>query len=543
MTHWNIRLLAAITGLCGLIAQVAWSRSFTQVFGASAQAAAIVLAASLAGLAVGALSLGRMADRVSRPDCLAAALVAFAGLAIAVSAMTIAPLDTLMHALADGDSWPSALRALARMLLVGLAVLPATTLLGGVPPSLIRVEFPISRDAAARISQIYGLETLGAAVGGLAAGFWLIEAFGLMGTLWLAAAVSGAAGILAWVIFRRKQPRPIDRPAKRSARAAWPSHVPGGTRLLFAVGLAGFAGLGMEVIWTRLLLLIVGGDTYAYTIVVTSFLTGLGIGALLARLLTPRVARPLRWFVGLQIGVGYSSLALLAVFSELASGVGLGWLASLGEGWPAVLGGRWTLSFGLLLVPTTLLGVSFPVAASHFLRGLDGLGRRTGQLFAASAVGNVTGALAAGFLMIPWLGLQSTVVVLAAASLLAAAGAVAAQRLVHQPVRGRSHIRRGGRWQTALLVAGLMACALWPWLRPIGPLGIDETWRSMTSPIIARGQSRPWPCCVDEMTPTSASGRSMASLSGKAGEASMRSSGCWAICPSCCDPTARTVAF
>lgn len=454
-----------MAGTCGLIAQVAWSRLFTQLFGASAQAAAIVLAASLAGLAAGALLLGILADRVGRPARLAAGLVAIAGVAIAASAAALAPLGLLVHELVEGEALPSVFRAAARTLLVGVVVLPATILLGGVPPSLMRVDALGTREAGSRISLIYGLETLGAAVGGLAAGFLLIEAIGLRGTLWLAAAVCGAAGAVAWLFMRREPAGHVDKPVKTSTRAGRPTGVPGGTWLLCAAGLAGFAGLGMEVVWTRLLLLIVGGDTYAYTIVVTSFLSGLGIGALLARLLTPRVARPLGWFAGLQIAVGCSSLALLAVFSGLASGAGLRWLASLGEGWPAVLGGRLALCFGLLLVPTTLLGVSFPVAANHYLRGPDGLGRRTGQLFAASAAGNVAGALAVGLLLIPWLGLQSTVVALAVASLLAAACAVAAQRLVRHPVRGRSPVRRDVRWQAALLVGGLIACAAWPWLR------------------------------------------------------------------------------
>jgi len=473
-------LLAFLAGSSGLVFQVVWARQFAQVFGATVQASAVVLATFLGGLALGALFLGKLADRTRYPLRLAAWLVVLSSV---LAAGGISALSSLSHLLdrIPPDAWSFAGSiVLFRIVVASLFILPPTILLGGMAPAMVRAVATSPKLLRPSFSTLFAVETFGGSIGAMSAGFGLIAAFGLHATLWLTASVTiilGAA--IAWISRNaaslggeQVDEDPSDQEPRRTAM--------GDHWLLAGVGLAGFAVLGMEVSWTRLLLLLLGGDTYAYTIVVSSFLLGLAGGGLVARWVTVRLTQPLATYAWLQIAAAIASLFLLAVIRWLAGGIGQKWLATFEGDWGAVLGGRFALCFAMLLIPSTLAGLSFPIAASHFLRRRHHLGRRTGQLYAASAAGNVIGALATGFVLIATIGLQSSVVALAAITLLAAGCFVVSRSYsldsdASEIPSARPNPRKGAWVQAALIVVGLLACVTWRWSSPVVPLAIDGT--------------------------------------------------------------------
>ncbi len=465
--------LAFSAGACGLAIQVVWARRFTQFFGVSAQSIAVVLAMVLGGLALGAALFGRRADRSPSPLRLAGILMLLCGATAVIGIY----LPAVFFSLTDQIAGPAALsgttQSVVRMLLGLLVVLPPYVMLGGIVPALARVSITKPSQLRPRISLLYGVETLGGALGGLLTGFWLIYAFGLNGTLGLAVGCCLLAGALSAVLGKQEIGKPHAQASKTSQRRL--AGVGEDSLLLAAVVLASLAALGMEVVWTRLLLLIVGSDIHSYTIVVTSFLLGIAIGAAAGRFVTPRVANPLFGFGCLQIGVGVTSVLLLIVFRWLAAGAGQSWLASLAGGNVAVIGGRFVLCFLLLLIPTTLLGLSFPLMASHWLRRVQDASQRTGRLYAASAIGNVVGALTTGFLLIPWIGIQRGLIVLAGVSLAAALVALVPQfQGVSKRAARTLWMVRG---QAAVVLLGIAGLALGGWFWPANPLGMDESLR------------------------------------------------------------------
>ena len=466
--------LAVAMGCIGLVAQVAWARLFVQMFGATAQPTAVVLALFLAGLALGALRLGRYADRTNDPLQLSGCLVALSGVAIAIGTVIRTPATSLLDDLFGQVQYYSILRTSFHVVLAGLLVLPPSILWGGVAPALIRAAGSSRQAVRPQFSALFGFETLGGAIGALAAGFYLIAAYGIYGTLWLAAGVGMSAGTLGVLIARNASSSLQNDERSESFSVPFPSKSPHDFWVLVAIGFAGFASMGMEVAWTRLILLIVGGDTYSFTVVVTSFLLGHVLGALIANRISRRLIHPLSMYGWLQLATAGSALILLTVFYWLAGGVGQTQLASFEGHWATVLTGRFVLSGCLLLIPATLVGLGFPVVASHILCTNSQLGTRVGRLYAASAFGNVVGSLAVGFLLIPAIGLQLSIVALAASNLAAAACVVFP--VLHFCYPGKPQFVLS-QWspllQMALILAGLSVCSGWQLLRPIKPLGLD----------------------------------------------------------------------
>lgn len=501
MNNLSCYLLAFAAGGSGLVFQVVWTREFTQVFGASTQAASLVLAIFLTGLSLGAKFLGQLADRTDRPILLAVWFIVFSTAAAGVGIALILPASSLLDDLFAGtaSSLPS-IRVIYQAAFAALVVLPSTLLLGGIVPALTRALSLSCDDVRPGFSTLFAIETCGGACSALATGFFFIASLGLHGAMWAATAISITIAAVVACICRSPQPCNSAN-AKPTCSDASPVRTTIEDRwLLSAVGLAGFSVLGMELAWNRLLLVLLGGDTYAYTIVISSFLFGLMWGGLIARWLTVRLTKPLRVYVWLQIAVAGTSLAVLAIFSWLTGGVGQRWLASLDGDWGILLGGRFAICFGILLIPSTLAGLSFPVAASHFLQREHNLGRRTGQLYAASACGNVLGALATGFLLIGLLGLQWSVVSLAAINLTAAACVVLPGLSPWRSAEAGAFKPKSAWLTTALIVAGLALCGGWRWVWPVIPLGVTGSqsyamtfYREELAGIVAVLQNREFP--------------------------------------------------
>jgi spermidine synthase len=178
-----------------------------------------------------------------------------------------------------------------------------------------------------------------------------------------------------------------------------------------AYGVAGFCALAYQVIWTRILIFVLTTTVYAFATMLTAFLAGLALGSLAsARWLVPRMGNPLRWFGALQLLVGLAALGsvpLLANLGAIDAGISgqVGW-----GGFGGLTVTYLANNFVVLLLPTFLMGAMFPVVTAVVLRGQTLLGRRVGQIYAANTIGCVAGAWLAGFVLVPLLGTQTSLV-------------------------------------------------------------------------------------------------------------------------------------
>jgi len=422
-----ILLIFFLSGVSALIYQVAWVRQATLVFGVSVYAYSVVLAAFMGGVALGSYVMGPRADWVKAPLRVYALLqggIAVLG-AIAFWALTgLMPLyGVLAQSLPPGSPWITLVRALFSILVLA----PPTLLMGATLPVMARALARHAGRVGNDVGQLYAADTLGAAIGCAAAGLWLLRTIGTQETIYVAVGLNVLAALLSGVLARRAAPLPAtaassaaDRPTSTgrpaetmSGMQTWTPRV-----VLWAYTLSGFAALGYEVVWARILAIFTLDAIFSFSIMLTTFLTGLAVGGWLGVAWIRRHrAASLADFVILQVAIGLTALLTLYLFAALPA---LTLEDVLGAYSVAnVMYYEFLVGFATLFLPTVLLGMLFPIAVSLYTQEtVHRVGRQVGRLNAFNTAGAVIGALATGFVLIPLAGLQASGAILAILNLL-----------------------------------------------------------------------------------------------------------------------------
>ncbi len=422
------------SGAAGLIYAVVCSRMLTQVFGNTTHAIVAVLAAFMTGLALGSYFFGRVADRGKNNFLLYGLLetgVGIYGFAVPwlfqLARAIYFPLFRL------SDSYPFLFSLLLFFLSFALLFLP-TVLMGATLPVLSRF-FARSFDRLGRrIGDLYATNTIGAMAGCALAGYYLIPAFGMRKTVYIAATLNLAIAVVIIAIDRLRRKEPVEQflaPATAPQQAA-PSLSSPGWILLASFGLSGFTALVYGYSWSRVLTLVIGSSFYSFTAILSTFLAGLALGGFLyARVLGGREIRT-GVFAAVELGIGLTALATIPLFERLPL-IFLRLLQALGDSFPLFLFLQVLLSALVMFLPTFLLGMTFPLVVRLFTQSLDRVGGSVGACYAANTVGAILGTFAAGFIFIPWIGVQNSLIVAAAINLLVGSALTfAAPRLTGQ---------------------------------------------------------------------------------------------------------------
>ena len=438
-------LLFFLSGATGLVYELLWVRVLYQTFGSTIQSVTTVVAAYMGGLGLGAWLLGSRADRHTSPAVL------YGRLEIAIAAFgVLSPgILGLVHRAYVGaaSAWqlsggPS---VAARFGLAAVVLLVPTTLMGGTLPVLTRAFMGTDRaDLKRSLGHLYGLNTLGAVLGTALAGFWLIEYVGIRASLWGTAAVNLAIGVAA-----------LRLPAPGTGALTDPGRQPGVSRdpmdspslllrrvALVLLGFTAFAALLDEIAWTRVLVMIVGGSTYAFTLVLLVFLLGIGIGS---RLVARRGTVPSETAAaaaGAQALTAAGAGLLFLIFGLLPRYIiAVFQVQSLGAAERLLAMG---LAVGaVVLIPAIGMGMTFPlltdlVAPSHAAGGSE-----VGRAYGTNTAGSIVGAVLTGFVLVVTLGTDLTLrlgLLVNVVAALALAG-LAARGIAE----GRSEERRVGK--------------------------------------------------------------------------------------------------
>jgi len=454
-----IYFLFFCSGLSGLIYQVVWVRVFGNVFGNTVYSASLVIAVFMLGLGVGSWVVGTWADRryAARPESLLKTYgyfelaIGLMGLAISVLLPHLGRVSALVSSyLRDPGGWYvlSTASYLARGAIAIVLLAPITMLMGGTLTLLIR--HLVGRDLEVghwRIAVLYGVNTAGAALGCILTDFLLVPAAGLQGTQMFAVffnivAAAGAFG-LAGALASGATPAPARKKKKPSISAVTAQTVPlsppassglGWTSL--ALALSGFAAMGMEIVWFRHFTLLLGEFRAVFSLLLTVILIGIGAGSLAGGFLLRRIARPAQWLMVVQgffvastlLGLAVASLGNIkdAAFANPAYRAAVGHMVAAAPGVESDLARTlrelWFNARPILLevlIPALLMGLAFPLANAIIQRAERTVGRRAGILYLSNTVGAVCGSLAAGFLLLPVLGIQGSATILTTAAALA----------------------------------------------------------------------------------------------------------------------------
>jgi spermidine synthase len=436
-------MIFVLSGASGLIYQISWVRLLSFTFGVTIYAISIVVAAFMGGLALGSVLGGRLADRVRRPILVyAGAELLVAGLGL-LSPMALSWVQSAYVALSPRDAAEAALGIVAlRFALAAAVLLIPTTLMGATLPLMVKGSLSMGRNIGGRVSWLYASNTTGAILGTVGAGFFLIGTIGIADTIRTAAVFNLAAAVASVLLGAAARPvntadfarseeeaaRDVDASATAVGQVA-----PFARKLVIATfAVQGFASLAYEIIWTRILALILDGSTYAFSIVLATVLLGIALGSALVGPLMGRKLPWLRIYALLQAGVAALAFLGIVVFARVIGLVDrLRGVEALAQFLNWNYGNMATIALIAILPPMLLLGASFPIAARIVVSGARNAGRDLGVLYAGNTAGAILGAWAAGFLLIPAFGTQVSI------ELLAAINAVLAIALILVSGRGR----------------------------------------------------------------------------------------------------------
>jgi spermidine synthase len=447
------RLVLAIfilSGAAGLMYEVVWSRQLVLVFGNTTQAVSTILTGFFGGLAIGSFAGGRLADRVRSPLRLYGLIELVLVVIVLLTPLTFRLLHELYRGVFPSIEGQPVVLALIRFVLAVLALAPATVLMGATLPTLTR-QLSRDRHLSAAFGRLYAANTLGAIVGTLVAGLVLIELFGLTGTLVIAAACSGTAGVVALLLARDTDPMEPERDAPRhwSPKDAATAAGRRPTLALLLAFVSGLTSLGYQVLWTRLLSSGTGNSTYVFTLILGTFLIGITIGATVFAVLRSR----LRNVVGL-IAIAQLFVAVLAIEGLVLV---IGHPGNIDPGDVVQTMQSVVVPIVVVVLPATIvMGFTFPAASTLLGDDPARIAANAGRLLAANTAGSIAATFAIPFFVIPGVGSPNAVALLA---LINVATAIA---LVASP-SGRAALSSTGRIGTtvaALAVAVAIGAGL-----------------------------------------------------------------------------------
>ncbi len=408
-----------LSGASALVYEVVWSRLLTFVFGGTAFAIATVLAAYMAGLAIGSWTFGRRIDKGGHPIIVYALLEGGIALWALVLPAILTALNGFYGVLYQSLNPGPSVLALIRFLICFLVLLVPTILMGGTLPVLSRLLVGGRKSLGLKTGILYGTNTIGAVAGTAAAGFFLIPNLGMQLSTWVAIAFNVAVTILA---FGLRPLLPYEEPSSKPVAAPEPEPVPADHRLkkivLFVYASSGFAALTYEVAWTKVLSGALGTTTYAFSAMLTTFLLGLALGAFIMARLADR-HNPVLLLAWSQLGVAVLGLLALPVFGNLPY-LFIEAYRQLGPSWQAQTLAKFALCAVTMLPPTLLMGGAFPLVARIYADAMGKLGRQVGTLYSSNTLGAILGSFSAGFILIPLVGRQGTILTAAAVNIVSA---------------------------------------------------------------------------------------------------------------------------
>jgi spermidine synthase len=402
-----------VSGCAALIYEIVWFQLLQLVIGSSAVSIAVLLGTFMGGMCIGSLALARLVSTRVHPLRVYALLevgIALCGLAM----LPAMPIVQHVYTSVVGHGIPG---LLLRGVFAALCLLLPTVMMGATLPAASRWVQTSARGIA-WMGYFYGANTLGAVVGCVLAGFFLLRVFDMPTATYVAAALNSVVALGAFGLSRlapglsgeRTETPPTaagNAPAALRARIV---HV--------TIGLSGMTALAAEVLWTRQFWLLLGGTTYTFSIILAVFLIGIGLGSAVGSSIARRAHDPLR-------ALGFAQMLLILAIAWT------GWnLSRALPFWPVnpdISPSTWyqfQLDFvrclWAILPAASLWGASFPFAlAAAASEGQDS-GRVVGRIYAANTVGAIIGALGASLVVIAWLGVQAGERILIASAALAA---------------------------------------------------------------------------------------------------------------------------
>jgi len=267
------------------------------------------------------------------------------------------------------------------------------------------------------IGLLYAINTFGAAAGCFLGAFSLIPTFGIQLTILAGAGLNVFLGLMVWVFSKgmlSKDIKELKPPAANQNKAVGESSRI--TRhqsifVLFIFTLSGFLALLYEVSWSRALILVFGTSIYAFATMLTTFLLGMALGSIVFSRWIDRVRHPIILFAILQMVIGASVFITTPIIGGLPDYF-VTIFSNKNISWETVALTEFMVCFLIIIIPTFASGASFPLVTRIFTNYQPfGIGRTVADVYAFNTMGCIFGSLAAGFILIPMIGVEKTLLI------------------------------------------------------------------------------------------------------------------------------------
>lgn len=434
-----VAILFLLSGLSSLIYQVIWTRMLVFVFGSTTFASSTVLAVFMGGLALGSFIAGRRSDKIANPFLWYGILEGIIGIFALAAPHLFSGIGIPLYKMIYQSMHLSVIPfSILRFLVAAVILLPPTAAMGATLPLLSKFVTTSLDVVGDRVGTLYAINTLGAVIGSITAGFFLLPTFGLSTTIVLAAAVNISLMGVVYLFSKMwtpqssaKETAPVPA-AQEGLESATPAFATPATTnsamaesssvgsaasaiplpvlaTMISFGFSGAIAMTYEVAWTRTLLMIIGSTTYAFSVMLSTFLIGIFLGSFLCARWADKLKDPVLWFGAFEMLLCLGGLVSLLLFNYLPY-----WNLSINAqflGNPdAAMAIRFLIT-GMVLLPITLcLGAIFPLAVKACTRDLEKVGRSVGTIYSINTLGAIIGAFAAGFFIVPYLGAEKTLI-------------------------------------------------------------------------------------------------------------------------------------
>lgn len=407
--RWVYFAIFAISGFSGLIYESIWSHYLKLFLGHAAYAQSLVLIIFMGGMAVGSWVASRFSQRNKIPILGYAIVEAIIGvIALLFHGIFTGIIDGFYTTILPAVGNPAAGAAL-KWLAASLLIMPQSILLGMTFPlmsaGVIR-RFPDTPGGS--IAMLYFTNSIGASLGVLASGFWLIGVLGLPGTIMTAGLMNIALAIVVWVLVRL-DPAPETKPLPVTEGTS--SRDTLRTLFLIAAFITGAASFIYEISWIRMLSLVLGATTHSFELMLSAFIAGLAFGGLWIKRRIDRIKDPIRFSGFVQLIMGIFALLTIPVYVSSFDWMSwlIGALSKTENGFAGYSLASHIISLLVMLPTTFMAGMTLPLFTYVLIEKGEGESS-IGRVYAANTVGAIAGVLFAVHIGLPLLGLKNLIV-------------------------------------------------------------------------------------------------------------------------------------
>jgi len=403
-----VYLLFFLSGACGLVYEVIWGKYLSLFIGNTTHAHMIVLATFMGGLAAGSFVFGRIADRFPPLK-----LYAWLEIGIGCYGIFYSPIvefaKDVYFSTAAGLEVGGFAHLSAKLLLAFLTLIVPTFLMGGTLPALSRFFVRSLGNVGTRVALLYFINSFGAVVGTIIAGFYVVEQLGLIVGLLTTGGINVVLGLLILVMDKLIEKRPVgEDPLPQTADNKQILYAPHIVKIaMVGIWLSGFTSMIYELVWFRIFAVVLESSTYSFSLMLAAFITGITIGSLIVGRIMKHTNRVFFWFGISELGIVVAVILTYPFYERLPYYF---WtirymLNPIPETFVYYNIAKFLLCFSIMLVPTLFFGMTLPLVSNIAGTNIGQIAKKIGNVYAVNTIGTLMGALCAGLILIPLVGL------------------------------------------------------------------------------------------------------------------------------------------